>query len=104
MSGVPRESTGSASVDVPPEGLRGAKARAGRRIVRGLVWAGLALLVVGLAIALLAGGPSVAATVTLSAGLLVEAAGLVAYRVLFWASVYAKDRPKTARRIGKSGP
>lgn len=104
MSGVPRESTESASIDATPEVLRGAKARMGRRIVRWLVWAGLTLLGVGFVIALLAHGPSVPATAILLVGLLVEAAGLVAYRVLFWASVYAKDRPKTARRIRKSGP
>jgi hypothetical protein len=68
------------------------------------VWSGLALLAIGFLVAFLAPGPSVPATVVLSAGLVVETAGLVAYRVFFWASIYAKDRPKTARRVRKTGP
>lgn len=90
--------------DVPPEVLRGARGRNARRIVRWLIWVGLALVASGFVVAVLDPGPSVVATVVLSAGLLMEAAGLVAYRILFWASVYAKDRPKTANRVRKSGP
>lgn len=72
-------------------------------MVRWLIWSGLALLAVGFVIGLAAQGPSVPATVVLSAGLLVEAGGLLAYRAFFWASVYAKDRPKTARKVRKPG-
>ncbi len=103
MAGRMRE-----SVEITPGGTStgrpgGARDRWARRIVRWLVWSGLGLLVVGLGVGLAAQGPSVAATVVLSAGLLVEAAGLISYRVLFWASVYAKDRPKTARKVRKPG-
>ncbi len=103
MQATPPGSTRATPEDVPPEGVRGSRARKVRRIVRWLVWAGLALLAVGFVAALLAQGASVIATAALSAGLLVEASGLLAYRVLFWSSVYAKDRTKTAHRIRKPG-
>ena len=89
--------------DVSPQELRGIRSRNGRRLVRWLVWGGLALLAVGFVIALLAQGPSVPATIVLTLGLLLEAAGLVSYRILFWASIYARDKPKVARRVRKPG-
>lgn len=103
MSAQRHGSEGLAPEDASPEQLRGSRARRGRRVVRWLVWGGLALLVAGFVVALIAQGPSVPATIVLSVGLIVEAAGLVAYRILFWASVYAKDKPATARRARKPG-
>ncbi len=103
MAGGPGSEERTGVRGVPPEEIRGGRARSTRRIVRWLIWAGLALLAIGFGVGMLAQGPSVPATLILSAGLLVEVAGLVAYRALFWASVYAKDRPKTARRVRKPG-
>ncbi len=102
MTGTLRESGEIAPAGAPTE-ARDTRDRRARRIVRWLVWSGLGLIVVGLGVGLAAQGPSVPATLVLSAGLLVEAAGLISYRVLFWASVYAKDRPKTARKVRKPG-
>lgn len=94
-----RASGSSAAGAATPEELRGVRARRGRRVVWWLVWGGLALVVAGFAVALLAQGPNVPATIVLSVGLALEAAGLVAYRILFWASVYAKDKPTAVRRV-----
>lgn len=103
MIETPRESREIASDGTPAGPARGTRERRARRLVRRLVWSGLGLIVVGLGVGLAAQGPSVAATVILSAGLLVEAAGLISYRVIFWASVYARGRPRTARKVRKPG-
>ncbi len=86
-----------------PEELRGIRVRRGRRVVRWLVRGGLGFLAAGFVVAVFAQGPSVPVTVVLSVGLVMEAAGLVAYRILFWASVYAKDKPTGVRRVRKPG-
>ncbi len=103
MSAAGPEPMGATAEGLRPEETRGIRSRSGRLVVRWLVWSGLGILAVGLVVAFLAQGPSVLATVVLSVGMLTEAAGLVAYRILFWASVYAKDKPKTARRVRKPG-
>ena len=104
MSVVPREVSTPGPGEISPEVLRGARPRTTRRIIRGLIWTGIALLGIGFGVAFLAQGASVPATVLLSLGLVVEAAGLVGYRVLFWVAVYSKDRPTKARHVRKSGP
>lgn len=103
MSAAGPEPRGATAEGLRPEETRGIRSRSGRLVVRWLVWSGLGILAVGLVVAFLAQGPSVLATVVLSVGMLTEAAGLVAYRILFWASVYAKDKPKAARRVRKPG-
>ncbi len=85
-----------------PEVPRGAKAKRASRVIRGLMWAGLLLLVLGFAVAFASPTPSALATALLSVGLLAEVASLVARRVEFWAGVYGKDR-KTARKVRKPG-
>ena len=104
MSRPALESPGSGPGGALPDVYGMVKPRPIRRVIRGLIWAGLILLVIGLIFALLAQGPSVPATILLSAGLLAEVAGLLGYRFLFWAGIYAKDRPKTAGRMRKPGP
>jgi len=82
------------------EQVRGAFARGkrARHLLRGTIGVGLVLLAVGFAIGFAAGGVSVAATAVLLAGLFLTLAGAVAYRLVFWAEVYAKDRPSRGSR------
>lgn len=69
-----------------------------------MTWTGIILLGVGFGVAFLFPSLAIWASALLSAGLLLEVAGLLGRRLEFWAGVYAKDRPKTARRVQKPGP
>ncbi len=98
------ERRGPEAFDGSVAASRTARSRTVRRAIRLLLWSGLVLLLIGFVLGFLAQGASVPATIVLSLGLVVESVGLVAYRLLFWASVYAKDRPVRAQRVRKSGP
>ncbi len=85
------------SVDrIEPVRARRAPTRATRirRLLRRAVVVGLIVLVVGLGVGLVSGGPSVAATVLLIAGLFLMIAAMVSYRMVFWGEVLVADRPK----------
>ncbi len=69
-----------------------------RRLLRRTVVAGLLLLVVGLAVGLVSGGPSVVASVLLVSGLVVMIVAMIAYRMVFWGEVMIADRPKPGGR------
>ncbi len=88
-------SRGSAEgrVSPDPEAVRGvpSRGRKARRLLRLVILAGCVLLVIGFGIGL-AVGVSVVATAILFAGLLLAAGASVAYRMVFWGEVYAKDR------------